>query len=310
MNFQQLKIIRETVRQGFNLTQVAQVLFTSQPGVSRNIKELEEELGIEIFVRRGKRLLGLTEPGKELVFAVDQILANAHNLKKIAEQFSNKEVGQLSIATTHTQARYALPGLIKWFKTDYPKVHLALQQGSPSEIASLLISGDADIGIATENLKNIPELVTFPFYSWNHAIVVRKDHPLTQEKKLTLETIADYPIITYHEGYTGRAAIDKTFDDAKLVTDIVLSAIDADVIKTYVELDMGVGIIASMAYSAEKDRELALLPADHLFFKSTTVAAVRRGSYLRSYAYAFLEKLCPDFGEQAMREAIQKIEIE
>jgi LysR family transcriptional regulator, cys regulon transcriptional activator len=189
-------------------------------------------------------------------------------------------------------------------------VHLALQQGSPSEIASLLISGDADIGIATENLKNIPELVTFPFYSWNHAIVVRKDHPLTQEKKLTLETIADYPIITYHEGYTGRAAIDKTFDDAKLVTDIVLSAIDADVIKTYVELDMGVGIIASMAYSAEKDRELALLPADHLFFKSTTVAAVRRGSYLRSYAYAFLEKLCPDFGEQAMREAIQKIEIE
>jgi LysR family cys regulon transcriptional activator len=310
MNFQQLKIIRETVRQGFNLTQVAKVLFTSQPGVSRNIKELEEELGIEIFVRRGKRLLGLTEPGKELVFAVDQILANAHNLKKIAEQFSNKEVGQLSIATTHTQARYALPGLIKWFKTDYPKVHLALQQGSPSEIASLLISGDADIGIATENLKNIPELVTFPFYSWNHAIVVRKDHPLTQEKKLTLETIADYPIITYHEGYTGRAAIDKTFDDAKLVTDIVLSAIDADVIKTYVELDMGVGIIASMAYSAEKDRELALLPADHLFFKSTTVAAVRRGSYLRSYAYAFLEKLCPDFGEQAMREAIQKIEIE
>ena len=310
MNFQQLKIIRETVRQGFNLTQVAQVLFTSQPGVSRNIIELEEELGIEIFVRRGKRLLGLTEPGKELVSAVDQILANAHNLKKIAEQFSNKEVGQLSIATTHTQARYALPGLIKWFKTDYPKVHLALQQGSPSEIASLLISGDADIGIATENLKNIPELVTFPFYSWNHAIVVRKDHPLTKEKKLTLETIADYPIITYHEGYTGRAAIDKTFDDAKLVTDIVLSAIDADVIKTYVELDMGVGIIASMAYSAEKDRELALLPADHLFFKSTTVAAVRRGSYLRSYAYAFLEKLCPDFGEQAMREAIQKIEIE
>ena len=310
MNFQQLKIIRETVRQGFNLTQVAQVLFTSQPGVSRNIKELEEELGIEIFVRRGKRLLGLTEPGKELVSAVDQILANAHNLQKIAEQFSNKEIGQLSIATTHTQARYALPGLIKWFKTDYPKVHLALQQGSPSEIASLLMSGDADIGIATENLKNIPELVTFPFYAWNHAIVVRKDHPLTQEKKLTLEKIAEYPIITYHEGYTGRAAIDKTFDDAKLVPDIVLSAIDADVIKTYVELDMGVGIIASMAYSAEKDRELALLPADHLFLKSTTVAAVRRGTYLRSYAYAFLEKLCPDFGQQAMREAIQKIEIE
>jgi LysR family cys regulon transcriptional activator len=308
MNFQQLKIIRETVRQGFNLTQVAEVLFTSQPGVSRNIKELEEELGIEIFVRRGKRLLGLTEPGKELVIAVDQILADAHNLKKIAEQFLNKEIGQLTIATTHTQARYALPGLIKWFKTDYPKVHLALQQGTPSEISSLLIAGDADIGIATENLKNIPELVTFPFYSWNHAVVVRKDHPLTQENTLTLEKIAAYPIITYHEGYTGRAAIDKTFEDANLIPDIVLSAIDADVIKTYVELDLGVGIIASMAYTADKDRELALLHADHLFLKSTTVAAVRRGTYLRSYTLAFLEKLSPHFGAQAIREAIQKME--
>ena len=187
-------------------------------------------------------------------------------------------------------------------------MHLALQQGSPSEISSLLISGDADIGIATENLKNIPELVTFPFYSWNHAIVVRKDHPLTQENTLTLEKIAAYPIITYHEGYTGRAAIDKTFEDAKLIPDIVLSAIDADVIKTYVELELGVGIIASMAYSADKDRELALLHADHLFLKSTTVAAVRRGTYLRSYTLAFLEKLCPDFGEQSIREAIQKME--
>jgi LysR family cys regulon transcriptional activator len=308
MNFQQLKIIRETVRQGFNLTQVAEVMFTSQPGVSRNIKELEEELGIEIFVRHGKRLLGLTEPGKELISAVDQILADASNLQKIAEQFSNTETGQLTIATTHTQARYALPPLIKWFKTDYPKVHLALQQGSPSEIASLLISGDADIGIATENLKSVPELVTFPFYSWNHAIVVRKDHPLTREKNLTLERIAAFPIITYHEGYTGRAAIDQTFEKAQLVPDIVLSAIDADVIKTYVELELGVGIIASMAYSPEKDRELSLLPADHLFLKSTTVAAVRKGTYLRSYAYALLEKLCPDLGELAMREAIKKSE--
>jgi len=308
MNFQQLKIIRETVRQGFNLTQVAEVMFTSQPGVSRNIKELEEELGIEIFVRHGKRLLGLTEPGKELISAVDQILADASNLQKIAEQFSNTETGQLTIATTHTQARYALPPLIKWFKTDYPKVHLALQQGSPSEIASLLISGDADIGIATENLKSVPELVTFPFYSWNHAIVVRKDHPLTREINLTLERIAAFPIITYHEGYTGRAAIDQTFEKAQLVPDIVLSAIDADVIKTYVELELGVGIIASMAYSPEKDRELSLLPADHLFLKSTTVAAVRKGTYLRSYAYALLEKLCPDLGELAMREAIKKSE--
>jgi len=306
MNFQQLRIVRETVRQDFNLTEVANALYTSQPGVSKHIKDLEDELGIEIFVRRGKRVLGLTEPGKELVQVVDRILVDTRNLRRIADQFASRETGHFVVATTHTQARYALPGIIKWFKADYPRVHLALHQGSPREIADMLTSGAADVGIATEGLEASPEIATFPFYSWHHAVIVRKDHPLLQAGELTLEAIGEYPIITYHEGFTGRAQVDKAFAEAGIVPDIVLSAIDADVIKTYVDLDLGVGIIASMAYDADKDRNLTLLPVPDLFPSNTTRLAVRRGTYLRSYAYAFIEKVCPDIGEEAVRAALGK----
>ena len=306
MNFQQLRIIRETLRQDFNLTEVANALYTSQPGVSKHIKDLEDELGIEIFVRRGKRLLGLTEPGKELATVVDRILLDTQNLRRIADHFASRETGHFVVATTHTQARYALPKIIKWFKSDYPKVHLALHQGSPDEIAAMLVSGAADVGIATEALDKVPELAAFPFYSWHHALIVPHGHPLLQVANPTLEAIADYPIITYHEGFTGRTHIDKAFAEAGVVPDIVLSAIDADVIKTYVELDLGVGIVASMAYDPEKDRNLSLIPVPHLFPESTTRLAVRRGAYLRSYAYAFIEKVCPDLGEEALKAAIQK----
>lgn len=306
MNFQQLRIIRETVRQDFNLTEVANALYTSQPGVSKHIKDLEDELGIEIFVRRGKRLLGLTEPGKELVQVVDRILVDTQNLRRIADQFASRETGHFVVATTHTQARYALPKIIKWFKSDYPKVHLALHQGSPKEIAAMLAAGTADVGIATEGLDDSPELASFSFYNWHHAVIVRRDHPLLQAGELTLEAISEYPIITYHEGFTGRAHVDKAFADAGIVPDIVLSAIDADVIKTYVELDLGVGIVASMAYDPEKDRDLALIPVPSLFPSNTTRLAVRRGTYLRSYVYAFIEKVCPDVGEDAVRTALQK----
>ena len=306
MNFQQLRIIRETLRHDFNLTEVASALYTSQPGVSKHIKDLEDELGIEIFVRRGKRLLGLTEPGKELVEVVDRILLDTQNLRRIADQFASRESGHFVVATTHTQARYALPQIIKWFKTDYPRVHLALHQGSPVEIAEKLVSGEADVGIATERLDNVPELTTFPFYSWHHALIVPHGHPLLQVEALTLEVIGEYPIITYHEGFTGRTHIDKAFADAGVVPDIVLSAIDADVIKTYVELDLGVGIVASMAYDACKDRNLTLIAVPHLFPESTTRLAVRRGTYLRSYALAFIEKVCPDIGEENLKAAIQK----
>ncbi|MCE1183841.1 MAG: CysB family HTH-type transcriptional regulator [Rhodocyclales bacterium] len=303
MNFQQLRIIRETLRQDFNLTEVANALHTSQPGVSKHIKDLEDELGIEIFVRKGKRLLGLTAPGKELATVVERILLDTQNLRRIADQFASRETGHFVVATTHTQARYALPKIIQWFKADYPKVHLTLLQGSPSEIAGLLKSGEADIGIATEALDKLPELASFPFYRWQHAIIVPQGHPLLAQDKVGLETLAEYPIITYHEGFTGRAQIDQSFAAAGIIPDIVLSAIDADVIKTYVALGLGVGIVASVAYDPEQDRNLALISAPELFPANTTRFAIRRGAYLRSYAHAFIEKLCPDLDEQAIKAA-------
>ena len=305
MNFQQLRIIRETIRQDFNLTEVANALYTSQPGVSKHIKDLEDELGIEIFVRRGKRLLGLTQPGKELVGVVERILLDTQNLRRIADQFASRETGHFVVATTHTQARYALPKIIQWFKADYPKVHLTLLQGSPREIAELVETGQADVGIATEALEGVPELVSFPFYSWHHAIIVPQGHPLLSVDKVTLEILAEYPIITYHEGFTGRAHVDKAFSEAAIVPDIVLSAIDADVIKTYVSLGLGVGVVASVAYDKEQDRNLELIQVPDLFPSNTTRIAVRRGTYLRSYAHAFIEKVCPDVGEESIKSALK-----
>ena len=306
MNFQQLRIVRETVRQDFNLTTVANTLFTSQPGVSKHIKDLEDELGIEIFVRRGKRLLGLTEPGKELLTVVERILLDAQNARSIADHFSSRETGNLVIATTHTQARYALPEVIKRFKADYPKVHLVLHQGSPREIAELLTAGEADIAIATEWLSSVPEVVTFPYYSWHHALVVPLGHPLAELAEITLADIAEYPIITYHEGFTGRTNIDRSFADAGLVPDIVLSAIDADVIKTYVDVGLGIGIVASMAYNPERDGNLVRLELPGLFEANTTRLALRRGVYLRSYAYEFIHKLVPGLTEEKISETLRK----
>jgi LysR family cys regulon transcriptional activator len=305
MNFQQLRIVRETVRQDFNLTEVANALYTSQPGVSKHIKDLEDELGIEVFIRRGKRLLGLTEPGKELVSVVERILLDTQNLRRIADQFASRETGHFVVATTHTQARYALPKIIQWFKADYPKVHLTLLQGSPREIAELVETGQADVGIATESLDNVPELASFPYYSWHHAVIVPEGHPLLALEKVTLEALGEYPIVTYHEGFTGRGHVDKGFADAGIVPDIVLSAIDADVIKTYVNLGLGVGIVASVAYDKEQDRNLALIPVPDLFPANTTRIAVRRGTYLRSYVHAFIEKVCPDLGEDAIKAILK-----
>ena len=306
MNFQQLRIVRETVRQDFNLTTVANTLFTSQPGVSKHIKDLEDELGIEIFVRRGKRLLGLTEPGKELLTVVERILLDAQNARSIADHFSSRETGNLVIATTHTQARYALPAVIKRFKADYPKVHLVLHQGSPREIAELLTAGEADIAIATEWLSSVPEVVTFPYYSWHHALVVPLGHPLAELAEITLADVAEYPIITYHEGFTGRTNIDRSFADAGLVPDIVLSAIDADVIKTYVDVGLGIGIVASMAYNPERDGNLVRLELPGLFEANTTRLALRRGVYLRSYAYEFIHELVPGLTEEKITETQRK----
>lgn len=305
MNFQQLRIIRETVKRNFNLTEVANALYTSQSGVSKHIKDLEDELGVELFVRRGKRLLGLTEPGQELVGIVERILLDTQNIKKLGEQFSNKDKGVLSVATTHTQARYALPRVVTGFKKEFPKVKLVLHEASPTEIVSMLLDGRADIGIATEALQGAAELATFPYYSWHHGVVVQAGSPLVDEKTLTLDAIAEYPIITYQEGFTGRGRIDDAFARAKLEPEIVMAALDADVIKAYVALGLGIGIVASMAFETGRDSDLVLLNAGHLFEKNTSRIAVRRGTYLRGYAYRFINLCADDLNEATVRSAIE-----
>jgi LysR family transcriptional regulator, cys regulon transcriptional activator len=305
MNFQQLRIIHETIRQNYNLTDAANALFTSQSGVSKHIKDLEDELGVELFVRKGKRLLGLTDPGKELARIVERILLDAKNVKRLAEQFSKRDQGRLTIATTHTQARYALPSVVAQFKKVFPNVHLVLHQSSPGEIVSMLLDGIADIGIATEALESVTELASFPYYSWHHAVIVPPGHPLESVYPLTLESIAEFPIITYHEGFTGRAGIDETFAKAGLILDIAMSALDADVIKTYVELGLGVGLVASMAFNRERDIRLNLLDSSHLFQKNTTNISIRRGHYLRGYAYRFIELCLPSLTEAAIRSGVQ-----
>jgi LysR family cys regulon transcriptional activator len=309
MNFQQLRIIREAVQRNFNLTEVAGALYTSQSGVSKHIKDLEDELGVELFVRRGKRLLGLTEPGKALVGIVERILLDARNIKRLAEQFSASEQGSLSVATTHTQARYALPQVVRRFKQAFPRVHLLLHQAGPTEIVAMLQSGQADIGIATESLDGQPSFVTFPFYKWEHAAVVPAGHALAVAadagQALTLEALVEQPLITYHEGYTGRSQIDASFAAAGLLPDIVMSALDADVIKTYVEIGLGVGIVAAMAVDEARDAGLRRLDAGHLFGANTTHIAVRRGHYLRGYAYRFLQECSPALTQAAVQSALE-----
>lgn len=305
MNFQQLRIIRETVRRNFNLTEVANALYTSQSGVSKHIKDLEDELGVELFVRKGKRLLGLTEPGQELVGIVERILLDTQNIKKLGEQFSNTDKGQLSVATTHTQARYALPKIVTQFKKEFPKVNLVLHEASPREIVSMLLEGTADIGIATEALQDAPELATFPFYTWHHGVVVPTGHALAAVTPLTLEAIAEHPIITYHKGFTGRGRIDESFDKNGVVPEIVMEALDADVIKAYVELGLGIGIMASMAFNTVHDPNLTLLDAKHLFKLNTSRIAVRRGTYLRGYAFRFISYCAPELTEAVVRAELE-----
>jgi len=294
MNLTQLRFVREAVRKNFNLTEVANTLYISQPGVSKQIKELEDELGVEIFERRGKRLTGLTDPGRQLVPVIERVLTDIRNLKQIAEQFSKQDHGQLSIATTHTQARYALPAVVRSFKERYPKVHLALHQASPQQIAEMVARGEVDIGMSTEALDRHPDVVTLPAYSWEHCVVVPEDHPLANVATLTLDAIAEYPIVTYERGFTGRSKIDEAFAAAGLEIDVVLTAIDADVIKAYVEAGFGIGITASMAFDPVRDRGLVRLPAGHLFTTNVTRIGVRRGGYLRGFARDLVQLIAPD----------------
>jgi len=307
MNFQQLRSVREAVRRGFNLTEVAHMLHTSQPGVSRQIRELEEELGVEIFVRAGKRLTGLTPPGAALLPTVERLLLEADNLKRAGQDFSDSAQGRLSVAATHSQARYALPQVVRDFRALFPQVSLHLHQGSPRQVAEMLLSGEADIGVATEALAGYDALVTLPCYRWTHSIVVPPGHPLLElQAPVTLEQLAQHPIITYELGYTGRAHIDEAFAREGIAPDIVLTAMDADVIKTYVELGMGVGIVASIAVDAERDRHLRLIDAGHLFEVNLTRLGLRRGAWLRGYAYHFIESFVPTLTRDAVEKAVQQ----
>ncbi len=292
MNFQQLRSAREAVRQGFNLTAVADVLHTSQPGVSRQIRELEDELGFDLFVRQGKRLTGLTDPGIGILPIIERLLQEADNLKRAGDDWSRQDSGTLTVAATHSQARYALPHAVRDFSLAHPEVALRMHQGSPQQIAQMLIRGEADIGIATEALATYPELVALPCYQWTHMVIVPHGHALDKaggRGALTLNQLARVPLITYEPGYTGRSHIDAAFAQAGLTPNIVLEAMDADVIKTYVELGMGVGVVAAIAVDEARDKALRAIDARHLFAPNLTRLAIRRGSYLRRYVYDFIE---------------------
>lgn len=303
MNFQQLRVIRETAHHNYNLTEAANALLTSQSGISKHIKDLEDELGVELFVRRGKRFLGLTDPGKELLEIVERILLDTRNIKQIGEQFSNRNHGQLTIAATHTQARYTLPSVVAEFKRIFPQVQLVMHQASPTEIAVMVRSGEADIGIATEALAEVRDFAAFPYHRWHHGVIVPLGHPLEGVRPLSLEAIAEWPLITYTEGFTGRVKIDRAFAKANLVPNIVMTALDADVIKTYVELGLGVGIVAAMAFNSERDGRIQLLESSNLFESNTSVIAIQRGIYLRGYAYRFIELCSPALTESVVRSS-------
>jgi LysR family cys regulon transcriptional activator len=306
LNFQQLRSVRETVRQDFNLTSVAGVLHTSQPGVSRQIRELEDELGVEIFARAGKRLTGLTSPGAAVLPIVERLLQQAENLRRAGADFASQTHGTLTLAATHSQARYALPAAVRDFSALHPEVQLRLHQGSPTQVAEWLLSGDADLGIATEALAEYPGLVALPSYQWSHSVVVPPGHPLAieaaQGTRLTLARLAEFPIITYEPGFTGRKHIDEAFGRAGMGFELVLSAMDADVIKTYVELGMGVGIIASIAFDEARDSQLRAIDARHLFASNMTRLAFKRGSFLRGFVYDFIQT----FASPLTREVVQR----
>lgn len=304
MNFQQLRSIREASRRGYNLTEVANVLFTSQPGVSRQIRELEEELGVDIFERHGKRLTGLTEPGKGILPIVERLLLEAENLRRAALEFADRKSGTLAIATTHTQARYVLPKVVQNFRGLFPEVRVALQQSAPEHIAEWVISGRADVGIATEGLIEFEDLVSFPCYRWSHVVVVPQGHPLLKRTPLRLEDLAEFPLITYDVGFTGRGHIDEAFRQANITPDIVLTAMDSDVIAQYVSLGMGVGIIASMAIQQKSEDSLRAIEASHLFATNVTRLAVRRGTYLRSYIVDFILQFAPDLTREEIEQAV------
>ncbi len=304
MNFQQLRYIREVARCGLNISAAANILHTAQPGISNQIRQLEEELNVQIFERNGKRLVGITQPGRAVLAMAERVLRELEHIKQVGFEFSHDARGTLSIATTHTQARYALPRVIKTFSEKYPNVSLHMHQGNPTQIAQLAASGVADIAIATEGIDLYEDLVVLPCYEWNHCVVAPPGLPLLKDLPLTLAKIAEYPIVTYDFSFAGRTKINEAFEAEGLRPNVVLTALDADVIKTYVELGLGIGLMAKMAFDEERDRNLRMVDASHLFEPCTTRIGIRRGSYLRGYMYAFIEMFAPHLDRRKVDEAM------
>ena len=306
MNIQQLRYIREVVLCNFSISNAARQLHTAQPGISTQIRLLEEELHVQIFERKGKRLTGLTPPGIAVLAMIERILRDLENIRQAGREFSDETSGTLSIATTHTQARYALPPVVKAFSEQYPHVRLHIHQGNPAQVTEFVRTGTADLAIATEALEPFDDLATLPCYQWNRCVVTLPNHPLLDESPLTLEAIARYPIVTYDFSFTGRTKINKAFDERGLTPNFVITALDSDVIKTYVELGLGVGLVAKMAFDAARDINVRAIDAGHLFEPSTTRIGIRRGNYLRGYIYAFIELFAPHLTRKVVEAALNK----
>ncbi|MDR5875590.1 HTH-type transcriptional regulator CysB [Halomonas sp. CUBES01] len=305
MKLQQLRYIWEVNRHNLNVSATAQSLFTSQPGISKQIRLLEDELGVEIFARSGKHLTRVTPAGQSIIDLAGQVLRTTENIKHVAQEHSDERRGSLSIATTHTQARYALPPIISSFTQKYPDVALHMQQGTPKQIAQMVSEGQADFAIATESLELFTDLILLPCYRWNRCVLVPKGHPLANlDGPLTLEALATHPLVTYVFGFTGRSQLDDAFKAQGLTPNVVLTAADADVIKTYVRLGMGVGIVAHMAVDPELDSDLVALDARHLFASSTTKIGIRRGTFMRGYMYDFLTRFAPHLTRDRVEEAL------
>lgn len=304
MNIQQLRYVFEVARHGLNVSEAAEALFTSQPGVSKQIRLLEDELGVEIFVRHGKRLIAITEPGQQVLLIAERMLLDVENLRKVGAEFSNEATGGLSIAFTHTQARYALPRVVQAFMARYPNVRLSFHQGNPKQVCEYVLSGAADIAIATEAIAEHEDIVMLPCYQWNRCVIAPQRHPILSEHPLTLEAIARYPLVTYDFAFTGRNRINEAFTGRGLRPNVILTAMDSDVIKTYVAMGLGIGILARMAYDAAVDKDLGMLDAAHLFESSTTRIGVRRNAWLRGYVYAFIEIFAPHLSRRVVELAL------
>jgi LysR family cys regulon transcriptional activator len=306
MKLQQLRCIYEVVQNQFNISRAAESIHTSQPGVSKQIQLLEEEIGVKLFQRNGKRLSGLSEPGIRVYESIVEIMREVKNIKNVSDDYERKDSGSFTIATTHTQARYKLPVVVESFVKKYPKINLNIHQGDPAQVTAQILNGEADVGIATESISLNDKIFCIPCYSWNRCLVMPKDHPLLRVKDINLNHLATYPMITYDYAFTGSTIVSKVFKEANIKPNIMLTAIDADVIKTYVGLNLGVGLIAEMAFDENKDKNLVSRDVSHLFPTSTTYIGIRQDTFIRGFTFDFIKMFTPHMEENELKIYLQK----